>query len=41
MPHPRPILTDIYQTLLGVPAEHRLFIRRSEPNSTEDYYLRP
>jgi esterase/lipase superfamily enzyme len=37
----RPILTDIYQTLLGVPAEHRLFIRRSEPNSTEDYYLRP
>ncbi|MBI5243641.1 MAG: alpha/beta hydrolase [Elusimicrobia bacterium] len=37
----RPILTDIYQVLLGVPAEKRLFIRRSEPNSTEDYYLRP
>jgi esterase/lipase superfamily enzyme len=37
----RPILTDIFQVLLGVPAEQRLFIRRSEPNSTEDYYLRP
>ncbi|MBI5239458.1 MAG: alpha/beta hydrolase [Elusimicrobia bacterium] len=37
----RPILTDIFQVLLGVPAEQRLFIRKSEPNSTEDYYLRP
>jgi len=37
----RPILTDIYQVLLGVEAERRLFIRKSEPNSTEDYYLRP
>ncbi|MDD5627651.1 MAG: alpha/beta hydrolase [Elusimicrobia bacterium] len=37
----RPILTDIFQALLGIPAEKRLFIRKSEPNSTEDYYLRP
>jgi hypothetical protein len=37
----RPILTDIFQVLLGIPAEDRLFIRKSEPNSTEDYYLRP
>ena len=38
---PRPILTDIFPTLLGIPAQQRLFIRKSEPNSTEDYYLRP
>lgn len=37
----RPILTDVSQVLLGLPAEERLFIRKSEPNSTEDYYLRP
>ncbi|MBI5623521.1 MAG: alpha/beta hydrolase [Elusimicrobia bacterium] len=37
----RPILTDISQVLLGIDAQRRLFIRRSEPNSTEDYYLRP
>jgi esterase/lipase superfamily enzyme len=37
----RPILTDIFQVLLGIPAEQRLFIRKSEPNSTEDFYLRP
>ncbi|MFA6317783.1 MAG: alpha/beta hydrolase [Elusimicrobiota bacterium] len=37
----RPILTDIHQVLLGIDASRRLFIRRSEPNSTEDYYLRP
>jgi esterase/lipase superfamily enzyme len=37
----RPILTDVFQVLLGIPAEQRLFIRKSEPNSTEDYYLRP
>jgi esterase/lipase superfamily enzyme len=37
----RPILTDIHQVLLGVEAPRRLFIRKSEPNSTEDYYLRP
>jgi esterase/lipase superfamily enzyme len=37
----RPILTDIHQVLLGIDAQRRLFIRRSEPNSTEDFYLRP
>jgi esterase/lipase superfamily enzyme len=37
----RPILTDIFQVLLGIPAEQRLFIRKSETNGTEDYYLRP
>ncbi|MEK7746419.1 MAG: alpha/beta hydrolase, partial [Elusimicrobiota bacterium] len=37
----RPILTDIFQVLLGTPAEKRLFIRKSEPNTPEDYYLRP
>lgn len=37
----RPILTDIFQALLGVDADKRLFTRRSEVNSTENYYLRP
>ncbi|MBF0363352.1 MAG: alpha/beta hydrolase [Oligoflexia bacterium] len=37
----RSILTDIFQLLLGIDAEKRLFIRKSEPNSTEDFYLRP
>lgn len=37
----RPILTDIYQLLLGADAPRRQFIRRSEVNSTENYYLRP
>ncbi|MFA6030090.1 MAG: alpha/beta hydrolase [Elusimicrobiota bacterium] len=37
----RPILTDILQTLFGIAAEKRLFIRRSEPNTPEDFYLRP
>jgi esterase/lipase superfamily enzyme len=37
----RPIITDVYQLLLGVEAEKRLFLRRSEPNSVENYYLRP
>ncbi|MBF0297925.1 MAG: alpha/beta hydrolase [Oligoflexia bacterium] len=37
----RSILTDIFQLLLGIDANKRLFIRKSEPNSTEDYYLRP
>lgn len=36
----RAILTDVYQLLLGIEAEKRLFIRRSEPNSVEDFYLR-
>ncbi len=37
----RPLLTDFFQVLLGIEAEKRLFIRKSEPNSTEKYYLRP
>lgn len=37
----RPILSDLFQVLLGIEAEKRLFIRKSEPNSTEQYYIRP
>jgi len=37
----RPIITDLYQILLGVDAEKRLFLRKSEPNSVENYFLRP
>lgn len=37
----RPILSDIYQVLLGFDASQRLFIRKSEPNADEKYYLRP
>ena len=37
----RAILNDIFQLLLGIDAEKRLSIRRSEPNSTEKYFLRP
>jgi esterase/lipase superfamily enzyme len=36
----RAIITDVFQVLLGLEAEKRLFIRRSEPNSTEKYFLR-
>jgi esterase/lipase superfamily enzyme len=36
----RPILTDIFQVLLGLEADRRLFMRKSDPNSTEKYYLR-
>jgi esterase/lipase superfamily enzyme len=36
----RAILTDVQQLLLGIEAERRLFIRKSEPNSVEDFYLR-
>jgi hypothetical protein len=36
----RAILTDVFQVLLGLDAEKRLFIRKSEPNSTEKYFLR-
>lgn len=36
----RAILGDVFQVLLGIDAEKRLFIRKSEPNSTEKYYLR-
>ena len=37
----RAVLTDVAQLMMGIEAEKRLFIRRSEPNSTEDFYLRP
>lgn len=36
----RPILTDIFQNFLGIPVEKRLFIIKSEPNSTQKYFLR-
>ncbi len=36
----RPILTDVFQVLLGIEADRRLFMRKSDPNSTEKYYLR-
>lgn len=36
----RAILGDVFQVLLGIEAEERLFIRKSEPNSTEKYFLR-
>ncbi len=36
----RVILTDVFQTLLGIDADKRLFIRKSEVNSTEKYFLR-
>lgn len=36
----RPILTDVFQVLLGIEADRRMFMRKSEPNSTEKYYLR-
>lgn len=37
----RAVLSDVAQLILGYEAENRLFIRLSEPNSTENYYLRP
>lgn len=37
----RAVLTDIFQILLGLDTEKRLFIRKSEPNSPEKYFLRP
>jgi hypothetical protein len=35
------VLTDIYQAILGVEASHRLFIRVSDPNMPEPFFLRP
>jgi len=37
----RAILTDVFQVLLGIEADKRLFIRRSEPGRVENYFLRP
>ena len=36
----RPVLTDIYQIILGIPAERRLFIRAATPPVSENYILR-
>ncbi len=36
----RAILTDVFQTLLGIDVDKRLFIKKSELNSTERYFLR-
>lgn len=36
----RPILSDIFQTILGIDVEKRLFIKKSAPYSKENYYLR-
>jgi esterase/lipase superfamily enzyme len=36
----RPILTDIFQVLLGVSVERRLFIRKSGANNGENWVLR-
>lgn len=36
----RAVLTDVFQVLIGIEADKRLFIKRSEPNTTEKYYLR-
>jgi esterase/lipase superfamily enzyme len=37
----RAILTDIFQALLGVEADRRLFVRAAEPNRPENFFLRP
>jgi hypothetical protein len=36
----RPVLTDLAQVFLGVPAENRLFIRKSGSTAPEHYFLR-
>ncbi len=36
----REILTDIFQTLIGITADKRLFVIKGEPNSNEKYFLR-
>lgn len=36
----RAILSDVFQATLGIDADKRLFIRKSEPNSAEKYFLR-
>lgn len=36
----RAILSDVFQITLGIDADKRLFIRKSEPNSAEKYFLR-
>lgn len=36
----RAILNDVFQVILGIDAKKRLFIKKSDPNSTEKYFLR-
>ncbi|MDX1960101.1 MAG: alpha/beta hydrolase [Leptospiraceae bacterium] len=36
----RPIITDLYQLILGVKVERRLFIRKASNNNSEKYVLR-
>lgn len=36
----RPILTDLYQVILGLEAKNRLFLRKSSPNNGEDFIMR-
>lgn len=36
----RPLMTDLFQLLLGMPAEKRLFIRKSDAGHGEDFVLR-
>ncbi len=36
----RAILGDVFQTLIGIEAGKRLFIARSDPNSSDQYFLR-
>lgn len=36
----RPILTDLYQVILGLEAKNRLFLRKSSPIGGEDYVMR-
>jgi len=37
----RDVLTDVFQVLIGIPADYRLFMRKSDGKSTENYFLRP
>jgi esterase/lipase superfamily enzyme len=36
----REIITDIFQTLIGITPDKRLFVIKGEPNSNEKYFLR-
>ncbi len=36
----REVLNDVFQVLIGIDAEKRLFIKKSEINSSEKYFLR-
>lgn len=37
----RAVLNDVFQTLLGIDADKRLFIKKSELGGTEKYFLQP